>query len=180
MSEIISVKQGWYKHILFLPLVLLYIVSLSYFLYYENDLLGIWIGLMFWPTLFFILALIKTDRMRYYCTKCGSQLKKSRLLNNSKLKVTSVTSTTKTVKSTNPGVVMGRIGGSNAGGISFNTSTSHVPIVLGQISATVLCSDKKCRAKNRWNFKGEVQVWTDIESNQESYKVVSKIRLPKR
>ena len=115
----------------------------------------------------------------HFCRRCGVKLGKGmKFYNTPKTKVISITNSSKVVSSINPGIALGSIGGKNAGGVTLNTSKTHIPIVLGIVEASVLCPSKICGAKNKWKFSTEVEVWTDVQNGSQSYKIVGEKKPP--
>ena len=115
----------------------------------------------------------------HYCHSCGIKIGKGvKFHTNPKLKVISTSQSTKAVSSISPGIALGSVGGKRAGGLTLNSTTSHVPIVLGNVEAKVKCPEETCKAINKWKFSTEVEVWTDVQDGSQTFKVVGKKKAP--
>ena len=86
-----------------------------------------------------------------------------------KYEVISVTSSTKAIKSWNPGTGIGIGADGKASFMSGGmTSTSHIPIQIGKVKTTTVCSN--CHTNVISNYESEIKTWTNPE-NVLSYEV---------
>ena len=136
------------------------------------------IGTSWLPGILSVLEL-KFRASIHFCHSCGTKIGKGkRFTINPKTKVISTSQSSKAVSSISPGIALGSVGGKRAGGLTLNSTTSHVPIVLGNVEAKVKCPEETCKAINKWKFSTEVEVWTDVQDGSQTFKVVGKKKAP--
>ena len=126
-----------------------------------------WIAIFIWPS---------SD---YNCGKCSLKLQPEEILKAVETKVQATSSSTKSITTSNPQISAGSIGGKRGSFVTMASSTSHVPVVLGRISATYLCPSESCCASNSWIFDTEVQSWTDDATGEVIHEITGSIALPK-
>jgi hypothetical protein len=159
--------------------------GVCYIPYQSTDIIGasdiggililISIPTLFATPLLLVYALLKRN-LKWYCGSCGEEIEKKPLLHDTRFDVKSTSDSTKKITTSSPQVGIGRLGGKSGSFISMGSSTSHVPTVLGRISASHECH---CSIINQWQFDAEVQVWTDAVSNEISHDITGIILLPK-
>lgn len=179
-GRIVSRRPPFFKMKVFVFWVI-YLAN-AVFIFASDDTLVIQVfGLIFY---FVLLTILTTLEFRiggsiHYCHMCGSKIgKKMNFKNNPKIKVISTTQSSKAVTSISPGLALGSVGRKRAGGVTINSTTSHIPVVLGKVEARVSCPIATCKAINKWKFRTEVEVWTDTQDGSQSFKVVGKKKPP--
>lgn len=115
---------------------------------------------------------------QWKCGHCLKKLREENLVTKSKLTVISTSNTTKQITTLNSQAGAGIHGSQTVSFTSTGSSTSHVPIVLGRISAIYQCKSRTCGKSNQWQFDSEVQVWIDRSTGGETHDVIGGVVLP--
>jgi len=126
-----------------------------------------------------LVRLLINPSSDHSCGKCSLHMPSAEIFKGVKTKVLSTTSSTKAITTSNPQISAGSFGGKGASFVTMASTTSHVPVVLGRISANYTCPNESCGAVNEWTFNTEVQAWTNEENNEVTYEIIGSITLPK-
>ena len=126
-----------------------------------------------------LFLMISEPMTQWNCGHCLKRLREESLITKSKLTVISTSNTTKQITTSNSQAGAGIHGSQTVSFTSTGSSTSHVPIVLGRISATYRCKSRNCGKSIQWQFDSEVQVWIDRSTGRETYDISHGVILPR-